>query len=116
MQFLLGSTFSTFFFVVLVVLSAWTAVAQGAGESNGYSCLYYRCSRRNAAISAERARIDIVDVGTSATVESNKPLLISDVDELQRKTVSRGALIRQWLLVSGFARYGKGLMTNMKAA
>lgn len=58
----------------------------------------------------------MVDLGTSATVESSKPFLISEGDKLQRKTVSRGALIRHWLLVSCFARYGKGLIANMKAA
>lgn len=57
----------------------------------------------------------MVDLGTSATVESSKPFLISEGDKLQRK-ISRGALIRHWLLVSCFARYGKGLIANMKAA
>ncbi|KAG6371068.1 hypothetical protein JVT61DRAFT_10606 [Boletus reticuloceps] len=84
-----GFTFSKFLLVTLAVLMAWTAVAQGAGESDDPSSWYRRCSRQYAAISSKRARNDdIVDFGTSFTVEANKSLR----RKLQpRKMVSRGA-------------------------
>jgi hypothetical protein len=65
MQFPLGSTFSKFFVVASVILLAWTTVAQGA------------------AISAERARTDMVNLakdGLSRRI-SNTPVAASKRDE-----------------------------------